>query len=384
MTLEGSKTWLRRGLEKRDRDAAVAKPETEQQADSGPTIQQILNDPQDSESLGQMIDSKKDKALNELAQRLLEGNTNENDITELQKVRAEFLEKKSRAESLVASVEGRFADLRASSSTLDVACTTLGSENYLSVLKQGLSELVMSDPKAFETIEKQYAAQEKSEKQLDDPENPANKKIADFVTKYRLSEDRFDALMAESDPVKRIEKIREVIHGEMYFWQRWIDESKAGKGKVSSVDWAKDIADEVQRQEKVLNRHTKLIEKSGNVLVALVSKRPELRNALLNARPGEEPKITGGISSKTSFAEAREQNRNPEAVKEAWEIYKESRGIRDFDRKAPSVRQSTQDQFLNRYAHEQAARKTGFWAAIFELIFGNWIKTDPRVRAQLA
>ena len=383
MALEG-KTWLRRMADKKEAEAAAAHTEGEEHIENGPTIQEILHDPDDSKAFGQMLETKNDPSLTEFGARMRSGKLDDADIKLAAKYRAEYLDTKDRAEKLNDMIDKRFDALRQASPDIDTLCKTFGQDNYVAVLKQGLSELAMRDPAEFKKIERKYAKLADAEAELDSPTNDINQKIRVFLADNpQISEAQFEQLMSEPDQAKRTQKIREELQGQMGFLRRWADQRNFRKGRLSSFDFARNVSRTVEEGAQLDVDRAKLLKSSGNAIAALVSKNPELRNALMTARPGEAPKIENGIDTNMSFSDAKSQTIKLGKIHKDWIDYLNSHGLYDaFEHGAPDVQDSMRETYWKRYTKEQA-RGRGFWASVMSFVFENLINTNAQVRAQL-
>jgi hypothetical protein len=384
MALEGSKTWLRRTVEKKEADATATSATSEAaEIEAGPTIPEILHDPSESKSFGQMLASKNDPDLIKLGARLRSGTPDEADMKLAQKYRTEYLEQKERAEELNGTLDTRFDEILRSSPDLAAACEAFGKDNYLSVLKRGLAELVMKDPKAFAKIEKRYTLLADAERNINDPEAPLNKKISDFCKKYSLTEDRMNALLQEPDAAKRTKNIQDVYRDEMSFFGRWMDKRDQKHGRVSSLDHATYMADATDEIEAILADRMKLLERSGNVLTGLISKNPDLRNALISAKPGEEPKLKEGIDSTMSFAETQAKTIKLKEFDSGWRKYLNDKRINDFSTLDTVSQDVEREQFMDEYTKQQVANNKGFWAGVLEYMLSTKLRADPSLKARL-
>ena len=132
----------------------------------------------------------------------------------------------------------------------------------------------------------------------------------------------------------------------------------------------------------VLDEHGSLVDKAGNALAMLVSKNPELRNALMTMKPDEEPKVKDGIDTTMSFAETKERSIKPAELGDSWKQYLANRHL-DFAKMSSGAQDSVRDQFTKRYVAEKTTDTKGFWAKVVAVLMGEKIKKDPTLRAQL-
>lgn len=381
MSLEG-KTWMRRAVDKKAEDALAASPSPDSE-NGGPTIPEILHDDASSREFGQMLETKKDPRLLELGARLRSGTPEEADLKEAEKYREEFLNWKQRAETLNETIDTRFDELRGVCPDLDDACKAWGAENYKSVLKAGLAEMPFKDPAAFAKLEKNYLKVAASEKAIDDPENMYNKRLTEFCQKHRLDEDTVFETLSEQNFGRRKAEMQRVIRDQMVFLDRWVDNWRLWRGQPSSKTDAEMMSHLRDAQGRELAKHEALVRGAGGVLVSLVSKNPELRNALASARPGEGPKVKEGIASTASFAEVRERTFNRGDIRQKWVDSLNDWGINNFSAMSPLGQDAIRDRFAKQYVKNQMGGQKGFWAMVIEWLLGDKFKSDPRIKAQL-
>jgi len=387
---ESPKTWSRKTLEKKENESKIANPEA---TDTGPTIIDLLHNEEDSRLLFQMVDTKIDamrsdknkEAMLAFAARIRSGQLDEKDDKEIQKLRSEFLETKERVRSLSEEVEKRMVEMCSKSPSLNAACVTWGREKYVSIIQQGLLEKAFKNPTEFKKIEGHLELIAASEKAIDDPNNPFNKRVTEFQQKVNASDYTVTNVISEKDPAKRIEQIQRMYREQMGWWSNVRDWWRQSHGGTSTLDTAKDLSKTIDDQKAGLDTHMELIEKGGGILTALVSKNPELRNALMTMKPEEDPKLKGGIDTTMSFAEAKEQPRtvSEKETTAAWHTYKEDHGLDTFKDMDPWLQEKHRGAFIDRFTRQKTEKVLGFWAKVFIYLLTNKIKTDPKLKNTL-
>lgn len=375
MGLEGGKTWLRRTVEKIETRNSAANPDYDPE-DSGMTIGEILQTEIDSKAFGTMLEGMRDSAeAQEVALRLRAGTPEPDDLKKLEKYRNEYVDRKKRAEDLSAALDQHVGFLRSTSASLNALCGTFGEGAYLSVTRRGLFEKVMANPAEFKRIETQFKKLLDVEKGADDVENSMDARISKFCAKHELSDGQISKLLDEPDAAKRTAAIQGVLRGEMWFLHRWADWGLQKIGLPSSVKEAKSIAairDEVEAY--AANREV-LAKKSGNLLAALVSKNPELRNALATVVPGSTPEVKDGIATTMSYKESRSGTISQKDFKSEWEKFLERRAIDDFASRPDAMKNALRSTFTREYAAKNRTDRKGFWASIFDIMFAKKIES---------
>lgn len=268
----------------------------------------------------------------------------------------QYQERKARFEKVYASIS-KFNDEMLQNSPLFKHFRDFnGAQNIKVAMEEGLRDIALTDPAAFDPIEQEMQKLEAQETE----EARFTTKLKSFVDTNGIEDEgKMRAALLINSYTQRQEAITQLLRDQMGFWSglkdKWTGESKRK---------AQDLAPE--NLQNLIHQGTTVRRQAGEYFRTLMMDNKELRVALARMHNDEELAFKHGPETKMPLQEAREK------VKQ---FDKESvlRRAQEFRRKTAGANwgdQTVRTQLTEAFSGEEeilrnSFKKTGFFSRIF-------------------
>ncbi len=338
------------------------------------TIKKILADKESSALFGKMIEESGGPEGKDMAVRLVDGKLEEGDVDSLEKYRASFEEKMHVVENLNEELTPELLDeLGLQSPEFKKILNTLDSKTTSKMIKDRMAELAVSEPEHFDKISKKI---EKLQDFKDGEFKVLDESVKKICEENNIDADDYLKALAINDPKKQEETLRNLVRdswgeGGWGSTVRVLDKFSSLFGGGSKLI-AEQLADQKVNIDAVfaeLDKHKKGI---GKVLATTVKGSNTMRDALSKALIGEPTKV-----EHIGMKDSKELLPKEIDIDTRWEEAKVDLNVggKTWNRLNSVEKDKERKKFGNKIKAEakKKSKGKGFWASIFEAIFGSFI-----------
>ena len=331
-------------------EAEKNNPTQEGEKIEGPTLKQILANPEQNRLFGMHLRQNGAEALGE---RIYTNEVAPEDIAQLAEEREKFLRTMERVKSLKERMTAKnIEEIVATSPELQALSKLVGSKGIQGAVLKNLERLAFTDEENFENISAVVEEIESTEKEMKE----ADKIVASVCEKYGISEDEYLKALQDKDP----EAVHDLLRANTGGLRNLFKREKTIDAEIEEADATEDV----QRLNKELDERLKNI---AEALQATVMNNGEVYEAVVSDLSGARPEQ---LKKEMSLSEARNIKIDEKDALAKWLKYKAQR-----EEDGTFDEELAMDDFAGQYLNETVLKgKTGFWRNISKGAWSSFVK----------
>ncbi|MCC7436502.1 hypothetical protein IT402_01340 [Candidatus Nomurabacteria bacterium] len=322
------------------------------------TLKEILGKKEDSDLFGEIMAREGDL---ELSKRMASGELTEDDISELDNHRLDFLntmqEVKVAKESITNDVVTAYTD---HNPELKKIVGLVGIDAYRDMVKEELARLAIRNPDQFDPF---YGAVKDKNEFKSGIYKDLDEEITKMCADRGIKPESYLKAMAIEDPEERAKALKSAVKEK---WGNW----KKAANFLTGGSWASRRAELMGSKKEELDLTTEAMKlhrsNIGEFLASLTSDI-EIRSAVAKELIGDKKEKV----PVDGFKESKGQMQTEEQQQEDWEDFKLMTPLpegKDWSELNTAEQDLIRDSFIEAKKEEQAQKKgLGFWGAIFSL-----------------
>ncbi|MDE2188737.1 MAG: hypothetical protein KGJ35_03365 [Patescibacteria group bacterium] len=328
------------------------------------TIKKILDDKEQSALFGDLL---KREGQEELAQRLVSGKIEADDLDKLAEYRREFSEKMRQAENIEKSLTPEMAaEIIRLDPNLQKIAESSGQEGIIAAAKESLRKMAISDQSRFDEILRHV---ENVNSYHDGDFKKLETEVEERCKKMGVNADKYYEAMAINDFDKRQEALSGLIKKDWGKTKRFFNMLFGRSFELSKRMKLEGEASKNKHDiEQALAELNKRKGELGSVMAASIKGNKEFMEAISRQMVGE-PKKKEVIGMK----DAKSGAPTVESTVEEWKRHKSK--FKNWDQMDEAQIELERGYFLDDMAEKNRknrAGKVGFWASIFGAIFDSF------------
>jgi len=345
-------------IEKKEKDAPVV---------VGPTLDDVMQDPERFHLFGEMLKTGGSKELSELAERMAAKNLDQGDFAILEKQRKIFNEKMNSAERVEKWLtKENIMDLARNHPSFKGVIGVLDPEKVIEVIQSQLKGMSVTDEARFKKL---LSGIDKSESFKNGAFKKLDEDIEKFLKDKKISPQEYKDAIAIEDEKKKAEALEKLADRTNTDFKKAINFLSRGKwGKDTTLS---DLHGFEASSAEVIAELDNYQKSVGATLFASLNSNESMRKAMSHAIVGEEapqgPKKGFRELRKDAFDEAKidaDWENEKKRIKPAWS------GL-DLEKKKKERNRFISEQVA---AHKVEDVGGGFWARIFATLFDRKIE----------
>ena len=321
----------------------------------GHTLAEILQDKSNSHLFGRLLERD---GHEDLAQKLIEGKLEKEDLELLEEVRLKFSEKITQSERIEALLtEENVVEIARNHPDFAKIINLVGPKKAIKAIRSQLKEICITDEYRFSAIADPIEAHDSYKKGA---YKETNEKVEKMCRDNNISPQEYlDALTIE-DPKEKEKALKKLAKGQH---GKFIRACNVVFGKERRN--LRDLKDYEALLENSVTELDSYRDDIGSTLFLSISGNDDMRDALSRELVSESAPVA---EPKNGFGDAKKETMgafNEKDFDRNWEAYK---ARMSYDTSTDSERDYIKDTFVDsqKEAHKKKnAKSKGFWASIF-------------------